>query len=64
MCSWKAVQSKIRRIVQKIWKYGVDRNWQSWHKVVWPQIVEAGPPADLTEKESREANFDTLAQMS
>lgn len=58
------LRRKINEIVRRAWPFGgADRNWQSWHVVRWPEIVRDGPPADLSEKECRDANREFLADV-
>jgi len=50
----------IKRAVQP---YGRDKYGREWRGKVWPKIVEAGPPADLTEKESRAGYWELVADL-
>lgn len=63
MFSWKEVKRRIRKLVHKVHPYGVDRSWKAWNKYVWPAVVKVGPPADLSEKESRRANNSFLVDV-
>jgi len=57
------LKRKINKIVAKVWPYGIDRRWREWHKYNWPKIVEAGPPADLTEKESKAGYWELVVDL-
>ena len=57
------LKRKIRTIVHKVWPLGVDRTWKAWHENAWPQIVKAGPPADLSERESRRNQQRLIADL-
>lgn len=59
----ESIRKKVRAIVRRAWPHGLDRQWSEWVKNVVPEIVQSGPPADLSEKETSRGKEQFLVDL-
>ena len=56
-------KATMKRFAHPWFSYGVDRDWRSWRAHVFPKVVEQGPPADLSKKETRRGAEEFLVDI-
>lgn len=59
----RQVKLLIRGLKRAMQPYGRDKYGREWRKKCFSQIVEAGPPADLTQKESARGYWELVVDL-